>query len=75
MTAVVSACPSGLSAPGTPTPAQDPSAFVVQKDGIKSLDLIVKGASCGGCLLKIESNVGTLAGVRIARLNLSTGRL
>ncbi|MBK8840423.1 MAG: cadmium-translocating P-type ATPase [Hyphomonadaceae bacterium] len=75
MTAVVSACPSGLSAPSTPTPAQDPSAFVVQKDGVKSLDLIVKGPSCGGCLSKIESNVGKLAGVRIARLNLSTGRL
>ena len=75
MTAFAPACPSGLSPAGSPTPAQDPSAFVVQKGGVSSLDLIVKGASCGGCLSKIESNIGKLAGVTTARLNLSTGRL
>ncbi len=75
MTALASACPSGLSPPVAPTSAQDPSAFVAQRDGVKSLDLIVKGASCGGCLAKIESAVTKLSGIRLARLNLSTGRL
>lgn len=75
MTAIASACPSGLSPPTAPAPAQDPSAFVVEKAGVKSLDLIVKGASCGGCLSKIENNVGKLPGISLARLNLSTGRL
>lgn len=75
MTALASACPSGLAPPVAPAPAQDPSAFVAQKDGVKSLDLIVKGASCGGCLAKIESAVTKLSGIRLARLNLSTGRL
>ncbi len=75
MTALVSACPSGRATPITRSPAQDPSAFVTQKDDVKSLDLIVKGASCGGCLAKIESAVTKLPGIRLARLNLSTGRL
>ena len=75
MTAIAPGCPSGLSLSATATPAQDPSAFVAQKDGVKSLDLIVKGARCGGCLSKIESNVGRLPGIRLARLNLSSGRL
>lgn len=75
MTALTSACPSGLSPPAGPTPAQDPSAFVTQKDRVKSLDLLVKGANCGGCLSKIEAAVTKLSGVSQARLNLSTGRL
>ncbi|MET0363359.1 MAG: heavy metal translocating P-type ATPase, partial [Sphingobium sp.] len=75
MTALASACPSGLAPPVAPAPAQDPSAFVKQKDDLKSLDLIVTGASCGGCLSRIEGAVGKLPAVRIARLNLSTGRL
>lgn len=74
MTAIAPACPSGLASPGASAPAQDPSAFVVQRNGVRSLDLIVKGASCGGCLSKIESNVSKLPGISIARLNLSTGR-
>ncbi len=36
---------------------------------------MVRGASCAGCLTKIEGAVGKLPGVEIARLNLSTGRL
>ena len=75
MTAIATACSNGLSPPSAPERAQDPSAFVVEKGGVRSLDLIVKGASCGGCLSKIENNVCKLPGISAARLNLSTGRL
>lgn len=75
MTAIAPACPSGLAPPSASAAPQDPSAFVVQKNGVKSLDLIVKGASCGGCLSKIEGGVSKLPGISVARLNLSTGRL
>jgi Cu2+-exporting ATPase len=36
---------------------------------------MVKGARCAGCISKIEKGLLALAGVRDARLNLSTGRL
>jgi Cu2+-exporting ATPase len=55
--------------------AQDPSAFVSQRNGLNTLDLIVRGASCGGCLAKIEGGIAKLPGVETARLNLSTGKL
>lgn len=75
MTALATGCPSRLAPPGGEGVAQDPSAFVVEKSGKRTLDLIVRGASCGGCLAKIESGLGKLPGVEMARLNLSTGRL
>ncbi len=75
MTALASGCPSGLSPASEPSFAQDPSAFVVERDGKRSLDILVRGASCGGCLAKIENAVGRMPGVAVARLNLSTGRL
>lgn len=71
----VSACPSGLSPSSASRVAQDPAAFVTHKNGLKALDLVVKGASCGGCLSKIEAGVSKLSGITVARLNLSTGRL
>ena len=40
-----------------------------------SIDLIVQGAHCGGCLAKIEKGVGAIDGVDQARMNLSTLRL
>ncbi|MDP3495590.1 MAG: heavy metal translocating P-type ATPase [Hyphomonadaceae bacterium] len=75
MNATAPACPSGLSPPSASSVAQDPTTFVLMKDGVKSLDLVIKGASCGGCLSKVENGVSRLPGVRVARLNLSTARL
>lgn len=76
MSAVLaSGCPSKILPPAEEGIAQDPSAFVVEKSGKHALDLIVRGASCGGCLSKIEAGLGELPGVEVARLNLSTGRL
>lgn len=75
MNTLASACPSSLAPPAAPASAQDPCAFVTLKAGVRSLDLIVTGASCGGCLAKIEAAVAALPGIQVARLNLSTGRL
>ncbi len=73
-------CPSGLQE--TPISAIDPLAgqlslasFVHEMDGVSSIDLIVQGAHCGGCMAKIERNMIALSGVRAARMNLSTMRL
>ncbi|MFN3513849.1 MAG: heavy metal translocating P-type ATPase [Phenylobacterium sp.] len=55
---------------------QDFSAFLrPAADGRESLELLVKGARCAGCLSKIEREVGALPGVGGARLNLTTGKL
>ncbi|MBA4800831.1 MAG: cadmium-translocating P-type ATPase [Euryhalocaulis sp.] len=53
----------------------DPSAFVREKGEAFSIDLMVRGAKCGGCIAKIEGGMRAFPGVRNARLNLSTGRL
>ncbi|MBX9460514.1 MAG: cadmium-translocating P-type ATPase [Brevundimonas sp.] len=56
--------------------APDMSAFLRRTDdGRASLDLLVTGARCAGCISKIERAVAGLSGVESARLNLSTGRL
>ena len=68
-------CPDGLAPPETGILAQDPAAFVTESRGGKALDVMVRGARCGGCLSKIETAVSGLPGVSIARLNLSTGKL
>ncbi|WP_374571092.1 heavy metal translocating P-type ATPase [Phenylobacterium sp.] len=44
-------------------------------DGGRTLELLVKGARCAGCLAKIEREVGALPGVSQARMNLTTGKL
>lgn len=75
MSALTAGCPSGLAPPETPGPTQDPSAFVTDFKGKHALDVVVRGASCAGCMSKIEGAVGRLPGVDVARLNLSTGRL
>ena len=69
-------CPSGLEPPPTSGAAADPRAFV-QHDRATglSLELLVRGARCAGCLAKIESGVMALPSVSTARLNLTTGRL
>lgn len=56
--------------------APDMSAFLRRTDdGRASVDLLVTGARCAGCISKIERAVSGLPGVESARLNLSTGRL
>ncbi|CAN7557564.1 heavy metal translocating P-type ATPase [Phenylobacterium sp. LjRoot219] len=40
-----------------------------------TLDLLVKGARCAGCLAKIEREAQALPGVAHARLNLTSGKL
>lgn len=69
-------CPSGLEPPVATGAAADPRAFVQHNraSGL-SLELLVRGARCAGCLRKIETGVAGLPGVTDARLNLTTGRL
>ncbi|MFN5552682.1 MAG: heavy metal translocating P-type ATPase [Hyphomonadaceae bacterium] len=69
-------CPSGPEPPTAAAAAADPRAFVQQDraSGL-SLELLVRGARCAGCLRKIETGVAALPGVSTARLNLTTGRL
>lgn len=75
------ACPSGLGDPseliGDPENGrQDLDAYVTRKgDGTAQIELLVRGAHCGGCLSKIENGIGSLEGVIRARFNLSTARL
>ncbi|NWG53034.1 MAG: heavy metal translocating P-type ATPase [Hydrogenophilaceae bacterium] len=69
-------CPSGLGPPADGPRLADPSPFVRrEKDGRDSLELLVKGAHCAGCIRKIEGAVRALPGVENTRLNLTTGRL
>jgi len=70
-------CPSGLGAP-TESDARptDFTAFVrVDARGNETLELMVEGASCAGCIKKIEGALLATPGVSDARLNLSTRRL
>lgn len=54
----------------------DMSAFLRRGEGDRvTLDLLVKGARCAGCIAKIERELVKLPGVESVRLNLSTGRL
>jgi Cu2+-exporting ATPase len=46
-----------------------------EKDGRRSLDLLVTGARCANCMAKIEREMAALPGVEAARLNLSSGKL
>jgi len=54
----------------------DPTAFVRDTDdGFRTIDLLVRGAHCAGCIAKIESGMMAMPAMQAARLNLSTGRL
>lgn len=75
MTALAPGCPSGLAPASPETMTQDPSAFVTEANGKRALDLMVRGASCAGCISKIETALMSLPGMQVARLNLSTGRM
>jgi Cu2+-exporting ATPase len=69
-------CPSGLAPPERSEGSADPAAFV-RRDakGRETLELLVQGATCAGCIKKIEGGLLALPGVADARLNLSTRRL
>lgn len=49
--------------------------FVERSGENCSLDLVIGGARCGGCLAKIENGLQALPDVTEARMNLSTSRL
>lgn len=65
----------GAGATALDAVVRDPAPFVVAEGEHRRLDLLVRGARCGGCLRKIEDGVGALEGVVSARFNLSNGRL
>ena len=67
MTALAADCPSGSAPHESGGLAQDPSAFVTDAGGHKALDILVRGARCGACLLKIETGMSKLPGVQSAR--------
>lgn len=70
-------CPSGLApAADDDSALKDLRAFVRHDDASRdSLELLVEGAKCAGCIRKIEGGLLAMPGVAEARLNLSTGRL
>ncbi len=54
----------------------DLSAFLKRgPDDRPTLDLLVRGARCAGCMARIERETAALPGVGEARLNLTTGKL
>lgn len=68
-------CPSGL-APAEAGASADAAPFVRRdREGRDTLELMIQGAKCAGCIRKIESTLLSMPGVADARLNLSTGRL
>ncbi len=70
-------CPSGLAAPAEPEASHANISAFVRADarGNDTLELMVEGASCAGCIKKIEGALLATPGVSDARLNLSTRRL
>ncbi len=69
-------CPSGLAPAAEADARADPAAFVRRDiQGRDTLELLVHGAKCAGCIAKIEGGLLALPGMADARLNLSTGRL
>jgi Cu2+-exporting ATPase len=57
-------------------PAPDFQAYVRRgADGRATLNLLVEGIHCGGCVARIERAVAALPGVSQARVNLTTRRL
>lgn len=76
LTAADAGCPSGLAPPDENCNRADPAAFVRRdSQGRDTLELLVQGAKCAGCIRKIEGGLLALPGLTDARLNLSTGRL
>jgi len=77
-------CPSGQSTPqdiarqetGNRLHREDLTPYVqTRANGDSSIDLMISGAHCAGCMAKIERETSALPGVKVARMNLSTMRL
>lgn len=68
-------CPSGLAPAAARDAKRGYSGFVRNVGDERAIDLVVRGAKCGGCLSKIEKSVSALPGVTQARLNLSSGQM
>mgnify|MGYP001810781431 CR=1 FL=1 len=78
-------CPSGLASTTSSAAAaataeanarSDLGAFVRKAPtGLDTIELMVTGAKCAGCIAKIEQGLKQMPGVEEARLNLSTQRL
>lgn len=64
----VAACPGCVSGPGSASGAGTAA-------DARHLSYSVPTIHCAGCIAKIEKNIGTLPGVRSARVNLSQKRL
>ena len=47
----------------------------VRANGDNSIDLMISGAHCSGCMAKIERETSALPDVKLSRMNLSTMRL
>ncbi len=45
------------------------------QDGLSTIDVLVKGVHCGGCIQKIESRLAQNTNIKKARLNFTTGKL
>jgi Cu2+-exporting ATPase len=69
----MSAIPQGAAArrPGT----EETPHIRRTPDGAASLNMMVEGMHCGGCVARIERALHALPAVRAARVNLSTRRL
>lgn len=78
-------CPSGQSTAqdiarneATKTPLRNDEFFPfvqTRANGDMSIDLMISGAHCSGCMAKIEREISALPDIRLARMNLSTMRL
>lgn len=68
-------CPSGMAPAAQQATKAGYAGFVRHVGDEHALDLVVRGAKCGGCLSKIEKSVSALPGVTQARLNLSNGQM
>lgn len=85
LNAVATGCPSGLASTKGSAAAAATSAANVRSDlgafvrkaptGLDTIELMVTGAKCAGCIAKIEQGLKQMPGVEEARLNLSTQRL
>lgn len=69
----MSCCTAAAACGPAPQPDKSATSDDVGSDSI--LELIIPSVHCAGCISRIEGGVNTLAGVRSARLNLSTRRL
>ena len=76
-------CPSGQTTvtdlarlDGGPLDLSELLPYVqTRASGYKSIDLMISGAHCSGCMAKIERGLNEMPNVRFARMNLSTMRL